>query len=85
MDVQFPSPNPDKYPAINQDCTKLICYVMIHSELRENIIPETLLNSNISWYHQTILHIGITRLYNTILYYTNSVLHRPSLKKRIET
>ena len=58
--------NPDKYPIINLDGTELICYVTTRDESWCIVIPETLLDSIIKWYHQILSHIGITRLYNTI-------------------
>ena len=58
--------NPNKYPTINLDGTDLICYVTTRGEPWHIVILETLLDSIISWYHQILSHIGMTRLYNTI-------------------
>ena len=58
--------NPEKYPTINLDGTELICYVTTRGEPWCIAIPETLLDSIISWYHQILSHIGMTRLYNPI-------------------
>ena len=58
--------NPDKYPTINLDGIELICYVITTEEPWCIAIPETLLASIISWYHQILSHIGMTRFYNTI-------------------
>ena len=59
----------------------LICYVMTRGEPWHIVIPETLLDSIISWYHQILSHIGMTRLYNTISVH----FYHSSLKNRIET
>ena len=45
------------------------------------VIPATLLDSIINWYHQILSHIGMTRLYNTILVH----FYHKTLKNRIET
>ena len=59
----------------------LICYVPTRGEPWCIIILETLLDSIISWYHQILSHIGMTRLYNTILVH----FYYQSLKTSIET
>ena len=71
---------PDKYPTINLDGTKLICYVATQGEPWRIATPDTLLDSIISWYHKILSHIGMTRLYNTILVH----FYHKSLKNRIE-
>ena len=43
-------------------------------------IPETLLDSIISWYHQILSHIGMTRLYKTISVH----FYHKTLKSKIE-
>ena len=60
---------------------ELICYVMTRGEPWHIAIPDSLLDSIISWYHQILLHIGMTRLYNTISVH----FYHKSLKNRIET
>ena len=73
--------NPDKYPTINLYGMELICYVTTWGEPWCIAIPDTLLDSVISWYHQILSHIGMTRLYNTISVH----FYHKSLKNRIET
>ena len=72
---------PDKYPTINLDGTELICYVTTQGEPWCIAIPDSLLDSVITWYHQILSHIGMTRLYNTISVH----FYHKSLKSRIET
>ena len=71
----------DKYSTINLDGTELICNVTTQGEPWRIVIPETLLDTVISWCHQILLHIGMTRLYNTISVH----FYHKSLKNRIET
>ena len=69
--------NSDNYPTINLDDTELICYVTARGEPWHIAIPDTLLDSIVSWYHQILSHIGMTRLYNTISVH----FYHKSLKK----
>ena len=41
--------SPDKYPTINLDGTELICYVTTRGEPWRIAIPDSLLDSIISW------------------------------------
>ena len=73
--------NPDKYPTVTLDGTELICYVTSKNKPWRIVILNTLLDSIISWYHQILSHIGMTRLYNTILAH----FYYQSLKISVET
>ena len=73
--------NPQKYPTITLDGIDLICYVTILDISWCIVIPETLLNPIILWYHKILSHIGMTRLYNTISVH----FYHSSLKRRIES
>ena len=53
--------NADKYPTINLDGTELICYITTKNEPWRIVIPNTLLDIIIKWYHQVLSHIGMTR------------------------
>ena len=56
------------------------CYVTTKNEPWRIVIPNTLLDSIISWYHQILSHIGMTRLYDTISVH----FYHPTLKSKIE-
>ena len=72
--------NPQKYPTITLDGIDLICYITIPGAPWRIVIPETLLDPIILWYHKILSHIGMTRLYNTIFIH----FYHSSLKRRIE-
>ena len=78
--LQQQSNNPDKYPTVHLDGTELICYVTTKNESWCIVIPNTLLDSIISWYHQILSHIGMTRLYDTISVH----FYHSCLKSKIE-
>ena len=73
--------NPQKYPTITLDGIDLICYVTILDTPGHIVIPETLLDPIILWYHKILSHIGMTRLYNTISVH----FYHTTLKRRIES
>ena len=54
MILQRQQNNPEEYPTINKDDTYLICYVVTTNEPWCKVIPETLLNYIVSWYHQIL-------------------------------
>ena len=80
MLLQQQQHNPDKYPTINLDGTELIYFVTTKNEPWRIVIPNTLLDSIISWYHQILSHIGMTRLYDTISVH----FYHSCLKSKIE-
>ena len=73
--------SPDKYPTINLDGTELLYYITTQGELWCMAIPDSLLDSIISWHHQILSHIGMMRLYNMVSVH----FFHESLKNRIET
>ena len=73
--------NLQKYPTITLDNVELICIVTMLGAPWRIVIPETLIDPIIIWYHKILFHIGMTRLYNTISVH----FYHVSLKHRIET
>ena len=58
--------NLQKYPTITLDGINLICYITIMGALWCIVIPETLLDPILPWYHKILSHFGMARLYSTI-------------------
>ena len=73
--------NPQKYPTITFNCIDLICCIAVLGIPWQIVIPETLIDRIIIWYHKILSHVRMTRLYNTILVH----FYHLSLKHRIET
>lgn len=53
--------HPGKYPNINLFGNELICFVISHGDPWCIMIPETLFDHIILWYHQLLSHIGMTK------------------------
>ena len=73
--------HPQKYLTITLDGINLICHITSLGAPWCIVIPDTLLDPILLWYHQILSHIGMTRLYNTISVH----FYHSSLKCRIET
>ena len=72
---------PQKYPTITLDGIDLICHMTNIGAPWCIVIPDTLLDPILLWYHEILSHIGMTRLYNTI----SVQFFHSLLKCRIET
>ena len=72
--------SPQKYPTITLDGIDLICHITNIGAPWRIVIPDTLLDPILLWYHRILSRIGMTRLYNTISVH----FFHSSLKRRIE-
>jgi hypothetical protein len=72
---------PYQFPVIDMgNNVQLICYQPIPNEAWKIAVPTNMLDDLINWYHTTLNHIGMTRLYETIATH----FHHPRLKARVE-
>jgi transposase InsO family protein len=72
--------DPNRYHPQPFGNINLICYNNTPTEPWRIVIPNTLIDMVIDWYHQILSHVGMTRLYETIKLH----FFHPSLKLRVE-
>jgi hypothetical protein len=72
---------PYQFPMIDMgNNMHLICYQRLPTEAWKIAVPTSMIGSLINWYHITLNHIGMTRLYETIATH----FHYPRLKAPVE-
>jgi hypothetical protein len=72
--------HPLKFPSINFHDIYLTCFLKNPGDSWRIAIPTSILDPIISWYHQMLAHVGMTRLNATI----PTHFYHPTLKARVE-
>ena len=78
---QLRTQNPAQYPTHTFNNSQLICFQPPHHTEWKIYIPATLLTELITWYHHVLLHIGSTRIFESI----STHFYHPQLRRRVET
>ena len=71
---------PNKYPTmLLAPDTRIICYLPTPHKPWKIYLPDALLQDTVQWYHTTLGHLGISRLYDTLSLH----LYNPDLRTKV--